>query len=53
MQKPGDALFPTMPLRALREDDVGGALSVPALSEALTALAAGGAVTNGAWPALA
>jgi two-component system, chemotaxis family, protein-glutamate methylesterase/glutaminase len=51
VQRPDAAQFPTMPLRALREDDVDGALSVAALSEAIVALASGAAFTDGARPA--
>jgi two-component system chemotaxis response regulator CheB len=48
VQRPDEAQFPTMPLRALREDDVDGALSPAELSDAVIALAAGGAFTDGA-----
>lgn len=51
VQKPSDAQYPTMPMRALREDDVDGALSVPALVQALVALAAGAAFPDGVQPA--
>ena len=51
VQAPGEAQYPTMPLRALREDDVSAALTVPALSEAVAVLAGGGAfVGNGTRP---
>src|ERR671923_976034 len=43
VQTPSDAQFPVMPMRALREDDVDGALSVEDLPPVLTALAVGDA----------
>src|SRR5258705_6314298 len=46
VQTPREAEFPTMPLRALREDDVDAALSVSALGDVLTALATGDAVAS-------
>lgn len=51
VQSPRDAEFPTMPLRALREDDVDGALSVGELGDAVALLASGGVFTDGARPA--
>jgi two-component system chemotaxis response regulator CheB len=51
VQSPGDAAFPTMPLRALREDDVDGALSVGRLGDAVASLARGNVFTDGARPA--
>jgi two-component system, chemotaxis family, protein-glutamate methylesterase/glutaminase len=44
VQAPDDAQFPTMPLRALSEDDVNAALAVEALPDVLAVLAAGGVV---------
>ena len=44
VQAPDDAQFPTMPIRALNEDDVDAALPVEALSQVLAMLAVGGAV---------
>jgi chemotaxis response regulator CheB len=41
VQSPGQAHFPVMPVRAIREDDVDGVLPTGRLAEALTALAAG------------
>src|SRR5262245_17663779 len=51
VQQPEEAQYPTMPLRALREDDVDGALNLPALSTAIVALAAGDVFSDGARPA--
>jgi two-component system chemotaxis response regulator CheB len=51
VQSPDDAAFPTMPLRALREDDVDGALDIGALGDAVALLAAGEVFTDGARPA--
>jgi two-component system chemotaxis response regulator CheB len=48
VQTPAEAEFPTMPSRALKEDDVDGALTVTGLAEAITLLAAGQAVESGA-----
>ena len=48
VQAPDNAQFPTMPLRALREDDVSAALSVDVLPHVLSVLAMGGAVEDGA-----
>jgi len=53
VQTPSDAEFPTMPLRALRGDDVDGALSVGELGDAVASLASGGIFSNGARPAAA
>jgi two-component system chemotaxis response regulator CheB len=44
VQRPSDSQFPTMPIRALREDDVDGALVADDIAPALAALAAGEAV---------
>jgi len=51
VQSPRDAQFPTMPLRALREDDVDGALDAAELGDAVAVLAAGGVFTDAARPA--
>jgi two-component system chemotaxis response regulator CheB len=53
VQSPRDAQFPTMPLRALREDDVDGTLEAAALGNAVPVLAAGGVFSDGAQPARA
>jgi two-component system chemotaxis response regulator CheB len=47
VQSPAEAQFPVMPSRALKDDDVDGALPVHALAAALTVLAAGGVVGDG------
>ncbi len=44
VQSPLEAQFPTMPSRAIREDDVDAALTVDALARVLPVLVAGGAV---------
>jgi two-component system chemotaxis response regulator CheB len=41
VQAPQEAQFPTMPMRALHEDDVDGALPVPELARAVAVLANG------------
>jgi two-component system, chemotaxis family, protein-glutamate methylesterase/glutaminase len=48
VQSPREAQFPTMPNRAIKEDDVDGALTVAELAEALVMLASGGPVEPGA-----
>ncbi|PYM21035.1 MAG: hypothetical protein DMD78_19820 [Candidatus Rokuibacteriota bacterium] len=48
VQAPDDAQFPTMPLRALKEDHVSAALSVEEIAAALSVLAPGGALEVGA-----
>ena len=48
VQAPTEAQFPTMPSRAIREDDVDGALSIAEIADTLMVLAAGGAVEVGA-----
>jgi two-component system chemotaxis response regulator CheB len=48
VQSPREAQFPTMPMRALREDDVDGALPMEDLAPTLAALAVGEAVPIGA-----
>jgi two-component system chemotaxis response regulator CheB len=48
VQRPSEAQFPTMPSRAIKEDDVDGALSVVEIAEALVTMVAGGAVEPGA-----
>jgi two-component system, chemotaxis family, protein-glutamate methylesterase/glutaminase len=53
VQSPAEAQFPTMPSRAIREDDVDAALTVTAIAEALPVLAAGGVVEPGPWRAVA
>jgi two-component system chemotaxis response regulator CheB len=44
VQSPAEAQFPTMPSRAIKEDDVDGAVTVAGLAQILPVLAAGGAV---------
>ena len=44
VQEPDEAQFPTMPLRALNEDDVDAALPIDALSHVLAVLAVGESV---------
>jgi two-component system, chemotaxis family, protein-glutamate methylesterase/glutaminase len=44
VQSPREAQFPTMPNRAIKEDDVDGAFTVAGIAEAIVALAAGGTV---------
>jgi two-component system chemotaxis response regulator CheB len=44
VQSPAEAEFPTMPSRAIKEDDVDGALTVAGIARVLPILAAGGAV---------
>jgi two-component system chemotaxis response regulator CheB len=44
VQSPEEAEFPTMPTRAIKEDDVDGALTVAGIARILPVLAAGGAV---------
>jgi two-component system chemotaxis response regulator CheB len=53
VQSPAEAQFPTMPSRAIREDDVDAALTVDGIAEALPVLAAGGVVEPGLWRAVA
>lgn len=48
VQAPDAAQFPTMPLRALKEDDVSAALEVDAIAPVLAALACGRVVEDGA-----
>ena len=48
VQAPTEAQFPAMPSRAIREDDVDGALSIADIAETVTVLAAGGAIEVGA-----
>ena len=48
VQSPGEAQFPTMPNRAIKEDDVDGAFPVAEIADVLVALAAGGTVEPGA-----
>ena len=47
VQSPVEAQFPTMPSRAIKEDDVDAALPVADLARALPILVAGGAVEPG------
>ena len=47
VQAPTEAQFPAMPSRAIREDDVDGALSIADIAETVTVLAAGGAIEVG------
>jgi two-component system chemotaxis response regulator CheB len=44
VQTPAEAQFPTMPSRAIKEDDVDGALTVEEIARALPVLARGGVV---------
>jgi two-component system chemotaxis response regulator CheB len=44
VQSPSEAQFPTMPSRAIKEDDVDGALSIVKIAEALVALASGSGI---------
>ena len=48
VQSPDEAEFPTMPNRAIKEDDVDGAFPVAEIADVLAALAAGGTVEPGA-----
>jgi two-component system chemotaxis response regulator CheB len=48
VQSPREAEFPTMPNRAIKEDDVDGAFTVAGIAEAIVVLAAGGTVEPGA-----
>jgi two-component system, chemotaxis family, protein-glutamate methylesterase/glutaminase len=48
VQSPAEAEFPTMPSRAIKEDDVDRALTVAGIAEAITLLAAGQVVESGA-----
>jgi two-component system chemotaxis response regulator CheB len=48
VQSPSEAQFPTMPSRALKEDDVDGAFPANEIAEALVVMAAGGIVEPGA-----
>src|SRR5262245_23298831 len=44
VQHPDEALHPTMPRTAIRDDDVDGVLGLDEMASALTVLAAGGTV---------
>ena len=50
VQSPLEAQFPTMPSRAIKEDDVDAALTMVALARALPILVAGGAIESGSVP---
>ena len=52
VQSPAEAQFPTMPSRAIKEDDVDAALTVTGIAEVLPVLVSGGAVEPGPWRAL-
>jgi two-component system chemotaxis response regulator CheB len=47
VQSPREAQFPTMPSRAIKEDDVDGALTVAEMAEAIVVLASGGVIEPG------
>jgi two-component system chemotaxis response regulator CheB len=47
VQNPREAEFPTMPSRAIKEDDVDGSFTIVEIAEALVVLATGGMVEPG------
>ena len=53
VQDPDEAQFPTMPTRAIQEDDVDCALSIADIAKTLSVLAVGGAVEPGSSLAVA
>jgi|SoiMethySBSTD1v2_1073268.scaffolds.fasta_scaffold03905_18 two-component system, chemotaxis family, protein-glutamate methylesterase/glutaminase len=53
VQSPDEAQFPTMPIRAIKEDDVDCALTIADIAKALCVLAVGGVVEPGSSLAVA